>query len=847
MDSARWGQITAIFDDAAERPESERQAFLDAACGDDAELMAEVRKLLKGNSQGAPLLDEGLPGIARRIVGAEVETSPPQEVGPYRLIRELGAGGMGVVGLYERADTGRPVAIKFLRRAGTNAFWHEHFAREIKTLAKLRHAHIARLYDAGALPDGTPWFVMEYVEGKPFTEYCREQAQRAEEQLRLFRSVCEAVQYAHRQGVIHCDLKPSNILVEADGTPRLLDFGIARELNESGQRGEGSGDEVFYSEEYAAPEWKRDGDVGAYTDVYSLGVILYETLTGRRPDGDSPEKPSAPTGWRIGKRAWADLDALCRKALDRDAGARYGSVEALIRDINHYLNEEPLECRQGGVSYRAGKFVRRNARAVLAVSLVSALIVGLVFFFTVRLARARNAALAEAARTKRVERFLVDMFESGTPEAAYSKDLRALSLLDRGVKEVGILKSEPETQAELYESLGSIYDMLGNFPESDRLLFLALDKMKSALGPENPKVAEVMLRIGVLRGDQSQLKDAVSFVQAGLALAQRHATPDDLSVIEAKSALGRVTAQSGAFEKAIPILEPLVKLPPSGEEASYALADNLLVLGVCYDSVGRHETAEPVVRRALVLHRQLAGEFHPKTANDLFTLGEIKAALGQYGEAEKYYREAIRIMEGWYGRNHPDAATYYGVFARTLLLEGKSAEAEGLLRRVLEIQQRAYGSANVRVSVTLDSLGKIAVERGDLPAAQADFSRALEGARSLFGEENYITAVLRADLGDVRLRQGQYALADQDLRGAVGVLIAKLPPGDAHTALAEVSWGRSLLRQERYAEAEKQLAAGYEILAKQAHPPADRMLEARQDLASVYDALKEPDKAAKFR
>jgi len=230
MDSARWEQIQILFHRAAGLPESEWQAFLETSGGEDGELIAEVLAMLKADSLETSLLDRGLPDVAYRMVGASSEPFSFRQVGPYRLKRILGEGGMGVVWLAEREDTGNLVAIKFLPHAGLSPARRQRFAREIKTLAKLKHPFIARLYDAGALDDGTPWFVMEFVEGVPFTVYCRERELPVEERLRLFRMVCEAVQYAHGQEIIHRDLKPSNILVEPDGTPRLLDFGIARQL-----------------------------------------------------------------------------------------------------------------------------------------------------------------------------------------------------------------------------------------------------------------------------------------------------------------------------------------------------------------------------------------------------------------------------------------------------------------------------------------------------------------------------------------------------------------------------------------------------------------------------------------
>jgi serine/threonine-protein kinase len=847
MDSARWDRIVAIFNDAAERPEPDRQAFLKAACGDDAELMAAVRKLLKSDSGGAPLLDRGLPEIAYRMVGTPAAALPFQEVGPYRLIRILGEGGMGVVGLAEREDTGRPVAIKFLLHAGMTPARRERFAREIRTLARLKHPFIARLYDAGTLADGTPWFVMEYVEGERFTDYCPQGERTVEEQLRLFRRVCEAVQYAHGQAVIHRDLKPSNILVERDGTPRLLDFGIARELNDPHEEGDGTGSSVrFYSEGYAAPEWKRDGSVGAYTDVYSLGVILYEMLTGRRPSGHPAEKPSAAARCRLSKRAWGDLDALCLKALDYDVTKRYASVEALIRDIDHYLNEEPLEARASGARYRFGKFVRRNRRAVLATGLACTLILGLVVFFTVRLARARNAALAEAVRTKRVERFMLNLFQGGG-DAAPSKQLRAVELLDRGVREAASLKSDPETQADLYVTLGSMYEVLGNYPKADELLHAGLDKRKRAPGPDDSKVAEALSELAELRGDQARYKEAELLARQALDVAGRHAPRDSLPVLRSTVTLTRLLVQSGAYGQATALLDPIVRLQPSTEEGMSVLKDSLTADGVANSQLGRYQAAESLDRRALALDYRLYGKQHPQTGTDLMNLGSVKASLGEYVEAEGLYREAVAVYESWYGPEQPDTAACLGILARTLVLEGKDSEAAALTERALKIQEHTYGTAHPYVAYSLETLGLLAAKRGDLAVAQQDLIRSIEIDRSLYGESNQLTAVSMYDLGKVYLKEGQNARAEQTLRRAVSALVADSPPGDMRIGLAELGWGRSLLRGRRYVEAEKQLAAGYGILTQQAHPPADRMVEARQDLVAVYEALREPDKAAKFR
>lgn len=829
MDSDRWERIQALFQEASALPQIQQQSFLEAACGEDADLLLEVLGMLEADSRSASLLDRGLPDVAYQMIGAAGDPVSSREFGPYRLIRILGEGGMGVVWLAERKDAGNLVAIKFLPHGGLSPARRERFAREIKTLGKLRHPFIARFYDAGALTDGTPWFVMEYVNGVRLMEYCSKRERPVEEQLRLFRMVCEAVQYAHGQEIIHRDLKPSNILVEQDGTPRLLDFGIAREFHSSGEGEEQTRLGLrMMTPKYAAPEWSRDGTVGFFTDVYSLGVILREML----------EASAA------GK---SDLDVLCRKAVHEDVEQRYRSVEALLRDIDHYLKGEPLEARPDTFGYRLGKFVTRHRRAVVGTAAAFLLAVGLMVLFTVRLAKARNTALAEAVRTKRVERFMLNLFEGGDNEAAPSGGLRVVTLLDRGAKQAASLNSDPETQAELYETLGTMYEMLGDFPKADKLLHSGLDTMKAAAGAEDAKVARALSQLGTLRGDQAQYKEAEKLTTEAATLAGRHLPADDPAVLAAKTAVGRVLAQSGAYDRAIAELEPVTRIAPAGEEGAYTLRESLTALGVAQYAAGHYEAAESLDQRALALDRQLFGKSHPQTGVDLMNLATVKMTEAEYPEAERLYREAIDIVRGWYGPNHPDIATCMSVLARTLVAEGKYAEAESFLEQALKIQERAYGAVHDRVAFTLQTLGRIALKQGDLARAQAQLSRAVEIYRASVGERNRLTAVASVDLADVYMRQGQYSHAEPILGGAVGVLTTTLPVGDAHIGTAQISWGRALFGQKRYNDAEKQLLAGYRNLEQQHVPPAAQMQEARKNLADVYEALHDAEKANKFR
>src|SRR6202049_1968623 len=374
MHNTRWQKLQDLFHEAAELPERQRRVFLTARCADDPALADEVMAMLAEDARSSSLLDGNVAEVASAVLDdANAAALPQKSFGPYRILTVLGEGGMGIVYLAEREDLGSQVAIKILRDAWLSAGRRSLFDVEQRTLARLNNPAIARLYDADISPDGTPYFVMEYVQGVPLTDYCVQHRTALRERLRLFRSVCEAGQHAHQHAVIHRDLKPTNVLVKEDGSVRLLDFGIAKQLENLGDSANQTQTSLrLLTPAYAAPEQVLGGQVGLRTDVYSLGVILYELLAGRLPfdlsnrtpvqverllTGQPVAKPSnaaaqnAATADSRGdpvlasKSAWADLDVLCLTAMHRDVTQRYGSVEALIRDVDHYLRGEPLEAQ----------------------------------------------------------------------------------------------------------------------------------------------------------------------------------------------------------------------------------------------------------------------------------------------------------------------------------------------------------------------------------------------------------------------------------------------------------------------------------------------------------------------
>jgi len=876
MDSARWQTIQLLFHEVADLPASEQQICLKSRCGDDETLLNEVLALLQEDAASASLLDRDVAHVVHKILQDDDDTSLPfKEFGPYRLKKVLGHGGMGVVYLAERDDLENQVAIKILRDAWLSPARRERFALEQRTLAQLNHPFIARLYDADTTPDGTPFFVMEYVEGVPLVEYCNAHGCSNEERLRLFRAVCEAVVYAHQHAVIHRDLKPSNILVKNDGAVRLLDFGIAKHLETLGEAVDQTMTGLrLMTPAYASPEQIRGEQVGIQTDAYSLGVILYELLAGKLPfdlsdrtpaqaekvlTQQDAEKPSVAAQQMtaadtttihvpgVGKSAWADLDVLCLTALHKDRQRRYASAEALLRDVDHFLKQEPLDARADTASYRIRKFVARNQRSVAAAIAMFVLIAGLVTFFTVRLAIARNAAVAEAARTQRVQRFMVNLFQGGDEAAGPSDDLRVITLLDRGVQEAQSLSAEPEMQAELYQTLGVIYQKLGKFDRADSLLGTALEQRKKLYGPDHRFVAESLTASALLRANQAKYEEAEKFAREGLEMSKRHLSASHPSVARATFALGKVLEDRGKYDQSFPILEEAIQLQSRPGGATADLAASLSELANSHFYAGHYDISESLNQRVLTIDRQLYGERHPLVADTLINLGAIQFQKGNYTASETFNRQALDVVQSWYGKVHPETADAMTILGQSLTYQKRFDEAADLLQQSLAILEHVYGPIHPRVAFALNELGNVAIRQKKLDEAEADFSRVVDIYRSVYGEKHYQIGIAQSNLAGVYVERKEYARAELLFRDSLQIYSQTLPGDHQNVGICRVRLGDALAAEHRFKEAEPESLGGYQILASKSSGPQKWIQMARQDLANEYDALHQPEQAAKFR
>lgn len=868
MDASRWERVQALFHQASQLPAERQQAFVESQCASEPDLADTIFAMLAEDREIGPV-DGGMAGLAGQLLDAPstLQDLPGKRIGPYTIERILGEGGMGTVFLARRADIGAVAAIKVLRGGWLSPERRRRFAAEQRLLARLNHPSIARLMDADTLSDGTPYFVMEYVEGVPLDAYFAGSHDGVEKRLKVFRSVCEAVQFAHQHAVIHRDLKPSNVLVAEDGSVKLLDFGIAKHLSEfdldidqtrTGLR--------MLTPAYASPEQIRGVHTGIHTDVYSLGVILYQVLTGRLPHDVShltpaealtaitertPVRPSLVAarirqteGRWAGDASWADLDVLCLKAMHNDLSQRYVSVEALIRDIDHYLRREPLEARPDTLVYRLGKFVGRRRGEVLAAAALALLVTCMVGYFLARLASERNAALAAAARTERVQRFMLNLFDGGDADAGPSKDMRVATLIDRGAREARMLDRDQTVQAELYQTLGGLYQKLGRLEEAESMLSLALERRRGASAQDE---VESLVALGLLRVDQARLDDAEKLIREGLTRSRRELPPGHPAIAAATDSLGRVLEEKGKYAEAIPVLEEAVRLRSSPDSASADLAASLYELSNAHFYAGRYKEAEELTRRVLAMNKEIYGDKHPRVAECLVNLGAIQQDLGNYVEAEKYHRQALEITRVFFGPDHHRTASGMTMVARALVFQGRFAEAVELLRQSLAIQEGVFGPVHPRVASALNELGNSALRMQRFDEAKTSFRRVIAIYKHVYGEQHYLIGIGTSNLGSAYMAAMQWGAAERLFREAAAMFESTQGSDHLNTAIARIKLGRTLLRQGRTSEAIDATYAGYKILSKQANPSVSWLQSARTDLAEAYSAMGQPDKAEPFR
>ncbi len=857
-----WDRLAELFERARALSTDERDALIASVRRDDAALATRLLAMLATDPGAASVLDRR-DAVVETLAPPGGTVLPPSHVGPYRILRLLGEGGMGRVYLVEREALGGFAALKILRDAWISEERRQRFMAEQRSLAQLSHPGIAQLYEAGTLQDGTPWFAMEYVEGETITEHARARQLTVAERLTLLRAVCRAVQHAHAHAIIHRDLKPSNVLVTPTSEVKLLDFGIAKQLDVEGEDAERTRTGYrMLTPSYAAPEQFTGGPIGVRTDVHAIGVLLYELLTNQLPWPSVDETSQSPLAGRSrevtrpsvmatrgevapGRAGWRELDVIVRTAIHQDLDRRYASVEALSRDLGHYLASERLEARADTLGYRLGRLVHRRWRELAAGTALLMLVVALTAAYAVNLTQARDTAQAEAERSSRIQSFMLGLFRGDEADAGPAESLRVVTLIDRGVQEADALDAEPDVQAELRETLGDLRRQLGDLDSSDSLLAQSLAERRRLHGNRSVGVVRSLLAIGRLRLDQARFPEADSIIREALAMARPGLAPDHPVVLDGLALLGRVAEEEGQFAEAI-VAEDSVLAHLRPDTTSLEYGNALVALANTHFYAGHLDTSDSLNHMALGIFRARRGDRHPLVADVLINLGATQFERGNYAEAERFDREALDRTIAWYGHDHPVTASAMTMLGRALVRDGKNVAADSILNEAVAILERVHGPVHPAVASALNELGTMALLQDRYADAERYFARNLAIYDSLYQGHHWLVGIAQANIASVWLAEKRYHDAELLYRKALKQFIDSQGPAHVNTAIGYIKLGRSLLRQHRYREAADASRQGYDILMAMPEAPEGFVKAARTDLAAEYEHLGDTQEARRF-
>ncbi|HEY6806414.1 MAG TPA: serine/threonine-protein kinase [Pyrinomonadaceae bacterium] len=889
MTPERWQQIITILAPVLESPAEERASLLERLCGEQIELREEVAALVAAFEKDSKLMENPLSDgetLIRHPVNNPIEG---QLIGPYKIIRELGRGGMGAVYLAIRSDDQyrKRVAIKLIKRGLDTEEILNRFRHERQILASLDHPNIARLLHGDTTADGLSYFVMEYVEGMPVDSYCDTKKLSTATRLELFRKVCAAVHYAHQNLVVHRDLKPSNILVTDQGEPKLLDFGIAKLLNPELYGQTMAPTEIavrLMTPDYASPEQVRGGKITTASDVYSLGVLLYELLTGHRPYHlrgterveierviceESPAKPSTVINRRedmidnegstrtltpesvsrtregepdkLRRRLEGDLDNIVLMAMRKEPERRYLSVGHFAEDIRRHLAGLPVSARKDTFGYRAGKFVKRNKVGVAIAAAFAVLLAVSAVFIIQQSARAAR----ERDKAERVSAFLVDLFKVSDPSEAKGKSITAREILDQGAARIETeMKDQPEVQATLMDAIGMVYRGLGLYDSAIPLLEKSVKLRREVLGNENVDTAKSLNDLGWVLLEKQRSKEAEPFLQEAIKIRRKLRGEEHQETAESLNLLAFARKDQGDIASAETLYRETLALRrkifgPMHRDVAQSL-NNLALMAT---ENGDYTEADKLYQEALVIDRQTLGMEDPDVLTHLSNYALLKDNKGEYDEAERLYREIITNKRKVLGNEHPSLAVTLNNLAETLRQKGDYENAEPLYREAQAIFIKLLGEDSPSVATLTQNLARMFYDKGDLTAAEPLYRKALSAYRKQLGEEDPRVARTVSNVGQLLYERSDFGAAEPQLRQALQTQRKLYPGGHKDVATTLIGLGRLLTDTNRATEAEGLLREGLEF--RRAKQPAGnyQIAEAEGALGGALTALKRFDEA----
>src|SRR5262252_2180807 len=844
MDAERWQKVDRVFHAALQAEPSRRAALLEDSCAGDESLRREVESLLAHYESAESFIERPAFATGQLLSSPQSSSSAAESLAPgstvaqYRLLQAIGAGGMGEVWRAEQAEPiRRTVALKLIKAGMDTRAVVARFDSERQALALMDHPNIAKVFDAGATAAGRPYFAMEYVPGIPITEYCDQHRLTIRERLLLFIRVCDGVLHAHQKAVIHRDLKPSNILVvEVDGSPvpKIIDFGLAKatagHLTDHSmftELGVIVGTPAYMSPEQAG---SQDGNIDTRTDVYSLGVILFELLVGalpiapqdlrqggveatlRRIRESEPPRPSAKLSAMgpssnsalhrkeepasLIRRVRGDLDWITIRAMEKDRARRYGSVSELATDIRRHLEDQPVLAGPPEATYRAGKFVRRHRIGVTVAAVIAVLVIGFVAASGVqarRIVRERDRASREAAAAKSVSDFLISLFNVSNPSQAQGNTITARELLDRGRAQMErSLSGQPEIQARMMDTMGQVYLSLGLYAQARDVLEKALEKRRKLLGPEHPDTLATSDHLARSLEREGHYVEAEKLIRYALDIRMRRLGPEHLDTLASRHAVIVIAIDKGDYVEA--------------------------------EKLGREE---------LEVLRRVRGPEHPDTLASMHDLALDLANLGRPAEASTLFRQTIDIQRRTLGDSHPDTLITMTALGLSLANEGKYEEAEKILRATVDAERRVLGDEHSETLWAMHDLSITLREGGHPAEAEALERQTLAARRRVLGPEHSETLTsmnnLAADLDDLH----RFAEAERLYRETIQIQARVLGPGHPETAVTKYNLACNLALSGRPGAA---LAVLRDAVDHGLSPDAALAIERDSDLKSLHNA-----------
>ncbi|WP_234570685.1 tetratricopeptide repeat protein [Rhodohalobacter sp. 614A] len=788
MDKKRWNKIVDIVDDILQMDGIiDQDEALKKWCEGDSELKNEVLNLLESIENSSDYWNSLFEsnrifigdltqnyGDQRNGHGSlsthplpDIESKIPGQIGFYHIQKRIGIGGMGEVYLASRIDEKfhQNVALKLIRHGITSYEQANRFEQERTILSSLNHPNIARLLDGGISSDGRSYYVMEYVDGVPIDKYCKKHGCSLHQRLSLFKQVCRAVQYAHSNFIVHRDLKPDNLLVNKEGIVKILDFGIAKMVDDSLDEQALLQTSVglrMLSLKYAAPEQITLEPITTATDVYSLGILLYELLTGSHPfdlKGKSlqeteyiirnhvPDHASSVPG-DLQLKLKGDLDAIISKALRKEPSERYESAQNLIEDIERYENSMPVKARRDTVSYKSKKFIRRHSIPLLFTSLIFILVSGFTLFYTYRISQEKQVAELQAQKAEQVTLFLMDMFEANSPSQTGGNNFNVQDMLVRGENEAGKLEGYPELKAQMYEVIGEVYRRLGDYNKSESLLRQSLQIRQDLYGNYHAETVSAFDKLGLLLINKGDFFTADSILTLALDIRENYI-----------------------------------------HSTGPALAQTLSNLAFATRRIGDNETAEPLYRRSLEIREEHLGPDHPLTLENMNSLGVVLHYKAKYRETEELFREILERRQNLLTPLHPDIAISQNSLGALLMNLGNYEEADSLLKEALFIRKKLYGDNHPSVALTLNNLALSHIEQNRLTEASDYVEEAYRIRKTQLGENHTNTAISKFTMAKLMLKTNQPDFALQLYEDAYQIFRKNLSENHSFTAQSMLGIG----------------------------------------------------------